>query len=428
LAAAPGKKPCQFLSVLKLLKSDSLREGWFMKNHLTILLSLLVLSGFVYSSDGGTNVLSNTNSEISQEAEPYDLWRGRRILSTEQQEQEVYQAKIVEIQSKIDLLRSEVASKSAEAKSAHKAIEESLSQYKSDKSILKDPWREIYGEKRFVMSTGSKFVKFRGQILEVASTGIRVFGQIGDSTKTEYFVFNFPYDFKAGESVDPAKIYVALEDGEFSYVSEDGYAKTLPKLNYGKPCAKPKNSDSIEQLAQQSQVNAAEQKAKVKDNIATATQQRMQDAIDEIAAVRKEAAEKLRLASSEALKYDLTFANKGNLDALRRMWERYRDGDGVEADTNKAAEYNRKYEDTFQTAAERIAEKNRLAELEAARQKFLNNLILADKFDNVRSALFVEECYRHGIGTSKDLIKADEYHAKAASLGIPRISNGSPVY
>jgi hypothetical protein len=192
LVAAPGKKPCQFLSVLKLLKSDSLREGWFMKNHLTILLSLLVLSGFVYSSDGGTNVLSNTNSEISQEAEPYDLWKGHRILSAEQQEQEAYQAKIVEIQSKIDLLRSEVASKWAEAKSAHKAIEESLAQYKSDKSILKDPWREIYGEKRFVMSPGSNFVKIKGQILEATPIGIRVFGQIGDSTKTEYFVFNFP--------------------------------------------------------------------------------------------------------------------------------------------------------------------------------------------------------------------------------------------
>src|ERR1039457_3634956 len=246
---------------------------------------------------------------------------------------------------------------------------------------------------RFIYTRTCSFVKFSGQILELAESGIRVFGQFGDSTQKEYFVVNFPYHFKAGESVDPTKIYMALEDGTFSYVSEDGYAKSLPKLNYGEPCVRPNNADTIEQSAQQSQVNAAEQNANYDDKIVTASQKLLQDANDEIAAVRKDAAEKMRLATEQALKYDMAYADKGNIDALRRMEERYRDGDGVEADTNKAAEYNKKYEEKFQTEAGRLAEKNRLIEQAALRQKFLQNLILADKHDNVQSALYVERCY-----------------------------------
>jgi hypothetical protein len=394
-----------------------------MKCHLTMLLSLLSLSGFSYSSDDGTNELNDTNSVISQETEPYDLWNEHKILSAEQLEQATYQAKQTEIQSRIDSLQNEIASRSADAKSAHETVEQTRLQYLYNKSILKDPWREIYGEKKFAMSASRSFVKFSGQILEVAESGIRVFGQFGDSAQTEYFVVNFPYHFKAGESVDPTKIYMALEDGTFSYVSEDGYAKSLPKLNYGEPCARPDNADAVEQSAEQSQVNAAEQNAKDEDEIVTATQQRLQDANDEIAAVRKEAAEKMRLATEQALEYDLAYADKDNIDALRRMEERYRDGDGVEADTNKAAEYNKKYEMMFQTEADRITERARIAEQEALRQKFLKNLVLADKYNNVQSFLYLEKCYRYGIGTEKDSDKADACHAKAVGLGIPQGPN-----
>ena len=389
-----------------------------MKSHLTTLVLLLSLSSFGYAADGDTNVASGANSEISQEAEPYDLWKGHKLLSAEQQEQEVYQAKQAEIQSRIDSLSNEAAIKSTDAKMAHAAVENLRSQFLGAEKILKDPWREIYGEKKFAMSAGSSFVKFNGQILEVVSSGIRVFGQIDDSTKTEYFVVNFPYDFKAGESVDPTKIYMAFEDGTFSYVSEDGYAKTLPKLNYGKPCVRPDNAATIEQAAQQSQLSSAERTAKDVDEIATTAQKHLQAAIDEIAAVRKEAEEKMRLVIDQSLNYDRLYANKGNGDALRRMGERYRDGEGVETDTNKAAEYFKKSAEMFQTEANRTQANLYLKDQEALKQTFLKKLEWADKFDKPDCILYVEKCYRYGIGTKADSIKADEYHAKAVTLGV----------
>lgn len=398
-----------------------------MKYHLSILVSLSGIAGLAYSSGAGTNELNDTNSGISQQTEPYDLWKEHKILTAEQDEQAVYQAKATEIQSRIDLLRSEVASDSINASSTHETVESSRSHFSYNKSILKDTWREIYGEKKFVMSAGSTFVKFSGQILEVAGNGIRVFGQFGNTANNEYFVVNFPYDFKAGESVDPTKTYVALEDGTFSYVSEDGYAKSLPKLNYGKPCARPSNADAVEQSALQSQVGAAEQEAKAADDKSMDAQKRLQAAIDEIAAVRKEAAEKMRLAIEQALQYDQGYADTGNIDALRRMEDRYNAGDGVGMDANKAADYERKYQANFQTEAEKIAEKDRRIEQDALRQKFLRNIELADKRADVQSVLYVERCYRLGLGTGIDLGKADEYHAKAVTIGIPEKYNSSPL-
>lgn len=394
-----------------------------MKYHLIIALSFLNISGVAGSSDNSPNMASNTNSIMDGETECYDPWKGHKILVSAREQQYLYQTKLAEIQTKIDSLNSEVMTKLAEAKSARETIDRLKSQYFTTKNNVKDPWREVYGDKKYVLPIGAAFIKFSGQIQEAAANGIRVFGQIGESNQIEYFVINFPYDFKAGESVDPTKIYVGLQDGTYSYVSEDGYAKTLPKLNYGKPCARPENADAIEQLAEESQVNGAKEMAKVKDDTASATQTSLQAAMDEISAVRKEAAEKTRLAVEESFQYDLTYANKGNLDALRRMSERYRIGDGVEIDTNKAAEYNQKYEEMFQTEAERIAEKQRLAEQADLRQKFLQNVFLADQKDNVQSALYVENCYRNGIGTEKDLIKAEKYHALAVRLGIPRLPN-----
>jgi hypothetical protein len=400
-----------------------------MDYQLKILVLLLGIASLAYSSLADTNELSNTNFKISQETEPYDLAKERKILLTEQQEQETYQAKLAEIQSRIDLLGREVATGSASAKSAHESVESLRSHFLSANSILRDPWREIYGEKKFMMSSDPDLVVFKGQILEVAENGIRVFGQFGDAAdmNTEYFVVNFPYDFKVGESVDPTKVYMALKDGIFSYISEDGYAKSLPKLNYGKPCARPSNADVIEQSTLQFQISAAEQNAKVEDEIVMAAQRRLQAARDELTAVQNEAAEKMKSAIEQALKYDQMYADRGNIDALRRMKDRYCTGDGVQIDTNKAAEYERKFEIFFHKGAEQIAERNRIVEQEALRQKFSRNLAMMDKHADAECALYIEKCYRYGLGTQKDLSKADEYHAKAVSLGIPEQPNRSPL-
>ncbi|MGA2248568.1 MAG: hypothetical protein ABSH48_26725 [Verrucomicrobiota bacterium] len=389
---------------------------------ITLLLSISVFSCFGDVPGNDTNAVGNTSTNMTQEPEPYDpLWESK-MMSAEKLEQAQYQEKKIAIQIAIDSLNNDLASKDAAAKSANEETERLRSEFLSAKSTLKDPWRELYGEKRFVMSD-SKFLKFSGQILEVSENGIRVLGQFGNTENSEYFIVNCPYKFQSGESFDPTKNYVALEDGTFSFVSEDGYAKSIPKLNYGKPCARPDDADTVEQTALQSHVASAAERARAEEANATLDRKRIQESNEQFVAVGKEAAEKMRLATEQALQYDLAYAESGNLAALRRMKERYENGDGVEEDTNRVAQYEQKYQARFQNESERVAEKKRLAEQDELRQKFLINLALADKNANAVSALYVSKCYRDGIGTDKDSSKADQYYHKAINLGLPRKPN-----
>jgi hypothetical protein len=389
---------------------------------ITLLLSLSVFSCFGDIPGADTNAMGNTDTNMTQGPEPYDPLRESKIMSAEKQEQDQYREKQFAIQIAIDLLNKDLASKDANAQSANEETERLRSEFISAKSTLKDPWRELYGEKRFVMSD-SRFLKFSGQILEVSENGIRVLGQFGNSENSEYFIVGCPYKFQPGESFDPAKNYVALEDGTFSFVSEDGYAKSLPKLNYGRPCARPDNAGTVEQTALETHIASAAERAGAEEANATLDRQRIQESHEQLLAVGKEAAEKMRLTTEQALQYDLSYAESGNLAALRRMKERYGNGDGVEEDTNKAAEYEHKYQARFRSEAERFAEKKRLADQEALRQKFLINLALADKNDNAESALYVSKCYRNGIGTDKDSSKAEQYYMKAINLGLPMKPN-----
>lgn len=242
----------------------------------------------------------------------------------QQQQQAIAQAKAeqerqAENLAKIDSLNGEIASKMQDATNTQLAVEFLRKQFSDSKMLIpRDPWREIYGEKKYVMSAGSGFVKFSGQIQEIAPNGIRIWGGYGNTKNGEFFLINFPYHFGIGESIDPTKIYAALEDGKFSYVTEDGFAKTLPKLNYGRPCVSPKNADSVENAAQQltpleeSQLNFAESSAKEKTESAVAAQRRLQNFLDEIEAAHKAAIQKIKAAQALALKTDQEQADKGD--------------------------------------------------------------------------------------------------------------------
>jgi TPR repeat protein len=118
-------------------------------------------------------------------------------------------------------------------------------------------------------------------------------------------------------------------------------------------------------------------------------------------------------------------AEQGDALAMQHLGEFYRDGYGVKKDTAKATEYFAKSEETLEAEAQRIAKETALKELALQKQKFLKNLELADKRDNGASALYVEKCYREGIGVEKDLTKAEAYHTKAVSLGVLERPNTS---
>jgi len=380
------------------------------------------------AQDFTVGVLDATN-EI-QAINHYDIANERKVLAAEKIIQDTYQQEKTEIQDRIKVIESQLGTSLADAISAHNTAKQIRDTFiKNKKVIPRDPWREIYGKKTYVLSSEVSFLKFSGQILEVAPNGIRVLGDAGDLNGVEYFVLNFPYNFEVGESVDPSNIYVAVADGKFSYVSEDGFAKSLPKFNYGKPCAKPSNSAEVELKAQsfsaqeERQLAAAEESATLADETVKTHEKKLRQAKEELANNEKKAQQELQQTLETIIQYDQSYADKGDLFALRRMSERYRKGDGVAVDLKKSKDYKHRAEVAFEVEANRISQQLNEQENQALRQKFLRNLELADKKQNPMSALYVEKCYREGLGTEKDLKKADEYHAKAVAYEIPSAPN-----
>lgn len=407
--------------MFKRVKTSQIQKG----NEKNMKLKFLIAFVISLASISGKSVPTAGNPLNGQEPD-----QQRQIDQAnyrwQQQQQAIARAKAeaeLENSAKIDSLNEEIASKMQDAKNAQSAVEFLKKQFSDSKKLIpRDPWREIYGEKKYVMSASSGFVKFSGQIQENAPNGIRIWGEYGDTKNEEYFLLNFPYHFGIGESIDPTKIYVALEDGKFSYVTEDGYAKTLPKLNYGKPCTRPKNADLVENAAQQltpleeSQLNIAESSAKEKTENAVAAIQNLQIFLDELEAAHKAAIQKIKTAQALALKTDQEQADKGDPIALRRMGERYRDGNGVEKDFAKAAEYFKKVDEANEAEAKRINEENKLKELIAKQQNFIRILDCADR-GSLECMISAGKCYRDGNGVEKDLNKARKYFQKASDLG-----------
>jgi len=132
----------------------------------------------------------------------------------------------------------------------------------------------------------------------------------------------------------------------------------------------------------------------------------------------KSTAEKLKV-----VQHYKELADKGDELAMLRLSDFYREGYGVKADSKIAYEYEKKWNLANEAKARTQTEDQKMKEQTALRQKFLRNVDLADNNNNVLSALYVEKCYRYGIGVKKDQDLADKYHKKAISLGIPQKLN-----
>ena len=368
----------------------------------------------------GTNQFPVGPDQAQQTIKKQQAEQQYEIALAEQAQQD--QAVQKQTQEKIDSLKNDiqkiiedVGRKKSETDSANKYIE-TLRQNLLDKKKLipNDPWRQIDGETNY-MSVDSGYVIFSGQIQEVTQNGIRVWGKYGNSPQEEYFVLNFPYHFDAGESIDPEKRFAAFENGNFSYITEDGYAKTIAKLIYGKPCARPTNADSVELAAQQLNSKDIEQITNTIKNAAT-KQAEFNIAKKALDAAQKSFQDFLKTTQDLALKSNQEQADKGDPFALRRMGERYRDGLGVEANLTKAAEYFKEADEAHEAMVKKIIEENDLKEQSAKQQKFNTNLVLADK-GQIISMIVVGKCYRDGEGVEKDLNKAREYFRKASDMG-----------
>jgi TPR repeat protein/chaperonin cofactor prefoldin len=110
-------------------------------------------------------------------------------------------------------------------------------------------------------------------------------------------------------------------------------------------------------------------------------------------------------------------ADKDDPAGLRRMSEIYRAGYGVEVDLTIADSYYSKYESVLSGEALEQAKADREMQEKLLKEKFEKNLGLANQFDNSDALVYLEKCYRFGLGTNVDTNKANEYHEKAVLAG-----------
>ena len=339
------------------------------------------------------------------------------------------------------------------------------------KIYSKDPWRKINGSTNYVGNEG--WQQFQGKVMSVEPAGIlfqgsfgkvlsitaeidksadliTTHGEVSHESETElqkrntkktstqstqvtrtqhekiygddfFMVVNFPYPVQEGRGYERLMAY---DTGYITYTNSDKRALTVRKLDYGLPCIK--NWSAAE-------MGAVYKAAEAKRAAIEAERKAQRELVQAQAEVERARIEAERIAKLAAIEEEKTkkferqkeLADKGDIFALRRMAEYYRDGYGVKKDATKAEEYFSKADEAYAAEEVRVAKESALKEMAFQKQKFFKNLELADKHDNGVSALYVEKCYREGIGVEKDLTKADEYHAKAIGFGIPERPNTS---
>jgi hypothetical protein len=272
------------------------------------------------------------------------------ILRQQQQAEEA--ARQQQVRDRLEELRQNALQKTQDAALAEMSVSNLIESALQNKKLIPvNPWRQIFGVKKYVKSPNSGFIKFVGSIQQITTQGVLITGNYGDNgvAGTDFFVENFPYrsyGYSVGDNLFTAtNIYVALPDGTFTYVAVNGSIQNIPELNYGEPCSRPQDAATTEAAAkkltpdEEQQINSAKDNAKQKTNEAEAAATALQAFIQEI---EDEAESKIRAKNApqnKALKYNQEQAAKGDPYGLLRMGQRCRDGDGVPKDLTKARQY-----------------------------------------------------------------------------------------
>jgi hypothetical protein len=170
--------------------------------------------------------------------------------------------------------------------------------------IITDPYRIIDGK---VEKVDGSWLAIAGVVKQVhPNEGIRVQGIIENVNQEDqdFFLVNFPYPLAEGDKFPkPGYVYLFKSAGVYTYSTAANSTRTIHKYDYGIPWTPPPMTD--------------EQRAAIKAKNDAA----------KIAGLQK------------ALKYNQELADKGDAYGLMRMAERYRDGEGVEKDIQKAKDY-----------------------------------------------------------------------------------------
>lgn len=235
------------------------------------------------------------------------------------------------------------------------AAQQSAIQAELNRIYSKDPWRIVNGTTN--LARGNGWSEFQGQVAEIRPGGVVFRGKWGpiltvftsaqeahfisqtvgggqgmqrtspnmtqvqgnysqtydasmqvrkDYGEDFFYVEGFPYPCDPGHGYEKM---MAFNGGYFSYTNQTGNSLTIPRLVYGIPCVFTAPSASVQKLAAEQKVLAANQAA----------------------------------------------ADRGDAYGLMRMGERYRDGDGVDKNPAKAKDYLQRAADAGSpTAAEEL--------------------------------------------------------------------------
>jgi hypothetical protein len=240
----------------------------------------------------------------------------------------------------------------------------------------KDPWRMIDG--KIYNAKDTDWFQFNGQVLEVKANGILIDGDFGPPLENgygerKYFVENFPnatYPMADDETIDTNMNFVAHMGGKTVYqytnTTINYGVETVRRLDYGKIVNSPP-PDLVKKWEIPIVVSGGADDdiiAKVKDNqtqLSAAVlklsqfqsdyDQKSKQILDErdakindlpiaLAKQAKEQQDKAKQQQdTKILAFDQAQADNGDPYGLLRMGERYRDGDGVQKDIDKARGY-----------------------------------------------------------------------------------------
>jgi hypothetical protein len=240
----------------------------------------------------------------------------------------------------------------------------------------KDPWRLLNG--KIYNAKDADWLQFTGTILEIRANGILVRGDFGPPLENgygerDYFILNYPvqlYPMADGESFTTNMNLVAhfdVKSSTYQYTNTtiDLRINTVRKLDYGTIIDNPPPdlaekwnniamvSDDNPQLTKELDDVHKEQSGielklsqiksdfdKERDPIIADYEAKIKDLPNVLAQRAKEASDaKKQAVADKALKYNQEQADKGDPIGLEDMGERYRDGNDVPKDLNKAREY-----------------------------------------------------------------------------------------
>ena len=195
-------------------------------------------------------------------------------------------------------------------------------------------FRVVHGVTNYIYDGGWNYVS--GKVLQTLPDGVLVKPEDG----TDIFVEGYPF-----QTVDDQLFAgcMSKDDGVYSFTAVSGGRRTVKKMSYGNTV-----TPSPELL--EKEINTTKDEIQNHPLVLKAKAD---------AAAKQKAVETKKSSQARVLKMNQELADKGDAYGLLRMAERYRDGDCVEKDLQKAKVYFMKATDAGSlTAAEELGKLN----------------------------------------------------------------------